>query len=146
MQFRPHAERFMMTKTGLNARLVDLVTDNQTVAELLADGWSVSGEPAALTIQPVGASEAVLRAEGKWDTVQHRRHRFNEGSLYQPRIDVTHLSRAAGALTGSTPPVALSLLVTLRARVGENVYDAVRTTYHQLVPAVQTNVTVRVQA
>lgn len=131
--WRPHAKKRRFTHPGHAAALVDVIADPGRATRLIADGFTPSQEPASETA-PLKRGEAVLREEGKWETVRHAHHRYNPGRLHRPRLDLSCIAREGGALAYGTPDLDYALLVTLIAEKGVPLYDQVRATFPVLVP------------
>lgn len=139
---RPHSRIFNFSKNG-KSRKLNLLTDSAQASALMQDGYVPSGEPVTLSLDSRPRTEAVLRAEGKWDSVRVGERRFQkDGSLYEPRIELSHLARDQGVLVGDVPALDWALLVTLEAQAGVDLHEAVRLGYPVLstltVPATVT--------
>lgn len=139
IQFRPHARRYSFTfpgESGLHGPL-DVQDQAAEVQQLLRDGARPSAHPAT---RPPGSArllEAERREEGKWETMIQLTHRMRGSGLFRPRLDLSFLARDSGSLVReAVPPLDYSLLVTIRGRVGADIYDRVRTEYAILTPLV----------
>lgn len=137
--FRPHEAKRNLTNPDdrKDVRLVDMQQDAADVRRALTQGYRLSEPKAHSGWRP--KSEVDLRAGGKWDTVIRGKIKLPSDDLYKPRLDVLHLRRADGRLvTGdAVPPLRLTMLVTLRAPVGVDIYDRVATQHPVLLPVVQ---------
>jgi len=54
-------------------------------------------------------------------------------SLFDPQVTVNYLAREDGRLTAA-PPLPFTMLVSMRAPQGVDLYDATRQNYPMLVP------------
>lgn len=83
-------------------------------------------------------TENALRDAGKWETLSQGRQQLLSGELHRPRIDLNYLHRSDGVLVGEdVKPMALSLLVTVRAHGIDGYYDRARQAFQSLVPLLQ---------
>jgi hypothetical protein len=134
LTFRPHSQRFRFTAKGKKGVTAD-VQDRRLVAQLLADGYTPSHDPVAKTLSTHAYGyESERREAGKWETIKHARLRMNASSLLGPRLDLRQLSRDAGLLNRTSGPLDYSLLVSLKAGQGINLYDQVRATFRAIAP------------
>ena len=130
--FRPHALRFRYTepdrlREGRAARNVvrhDL-DDRADILERLADGWSRSLNPASTSMTTSVTPEHVARDQGKWETLWDADQTFLAKSLFRPRLDLSHITRAAGQLTRGGDDVDFSLLVTVSTKADVPLYEMV---------------------
>jgi len=131
--FRPHARRynFRNPETGKSVEL-DSEEDYREVAEQLRTGAIPSLLPSPRSSQR-HRNEALLREEGKWETALHFTKRMRASSLFQPQLTVSYLAREAGTLVAA-PPLSFSMLVSIKAPQGVQLYDAVRQHYPLLTP------------
>jgi len=100
---------------------------------LIRDGYAPGQAPVGETPK-LRKSEALLREEGKWETVRRASKRHSPGRLFRPRLDLSYLSREAGSLTRGTPPLNYALVVSFKAAPDVSMYDSVRGQYPLLVP------------
>jgi subtilase family protein len=79
--------------------------------------------------------ESRQREDGKWETVVCGEVEMPAGELFHPRLDVHYLRRSRGQLVkGDVPPLAVSMLATLSAPAGVDLYDRVTAEHRLLVP------------
>lgn len=142
--FRPHANRYAMNKGRSNV-VVDTRSDRAEIMRMLADGYRLAGEPATDSIGTAARTEAALRGEGKWESVRAGKHTYRDSAakVHRPRLEISHLAREAGVLVADSPDLDWSLLVTLRADTGVQLYDAVRAQYRVLAALPAPTVPVR---
>lgn len=144
--FRPHANVYTFSNGKKNEK-VDTVGDARRAATLLAEGYRVSAEPASASIGATAKAEAVLRSEGKWESVRVGKHTYrnSERALFRPRVEISHLAREQGTLVKDVPDLDWSLLVSLRAKPGAQLYEQVRDQYRVLatLPAITASVATR---
>lgn len=134
LTFRPHSQRFLFTAKGKAGVRAD-VQDRSRVAQLLAEGYTPGHDPIAKTLSPHAYGYETERREvGKWETVKHASLRMNATSLLGPRLDLVQLSREGGVLNRTSGPLDYSLLVSLKAGQGVNLYDRVRSTFRVIAP------------
>jgi Subtilase family len=77
------------------------------------------------------------RGAGQWETLLRGRiPRIKTEELFLPRLDINYLHRAGGRLEHRTAPLAVTMLVTMRAPVKVPLYDAVRNQFQVLTPLV----------
>ncbi len=142
--FRPHEHRRTLSNPDdkKDSRLVDMQQDAAEIRRALAAGFRLSEPKAHSGWRP--KTEVELRAVGKWDTVVRGKVKLSSSNLFKPRIDVLHLRRADGRLVSgeAVPPLHITMLLTLRAPTGVEIYDRVATQHPVLVPAVKVAVRV----
>lgn len=139
IQFRPHARRYSFSFPGESGLHGPLDVQNQAteVADLLRAGARPSAHPATRPPGKARLLESERREEGKWETMIQLTHRMRGDGLFRPRLDLSFLARDSGSLVReAVPPLDYSLLVTIRGRVGVDIYDRVRTEYAVLTPLV----------
>lgn len=140
--FRPDVRVYSFRDPRTNELLgdVNVVTQKAEVEALLSRGAVPSRMPKPHAARRVLRNEQGLRDAGKWETtVQHRFARRQAGTLFDPQIELSYLVRSAG---GALVPAAeveelpFTLLVTVRARPGTSLYEAVRrqSEFRTLVP------------
>lgn len=134
IKFRPHARRFRLSKSGERRTFVlNVDTEAARFLELLQDGWQPSAAP--VTESPTrDKAENALREEGKWETIVRHTVRKHGTGFESPRVELTYLSREAGALTHTADPLEFAMLVSVRAPRGVALYDRVRQDYRALTP------------
>ncbi len=137
--FRPHEHRRKLTNPDdkADSRVIDMHKDAAEVRRALAMGSRLSEPIAHGGWRP--KSEVELRSVGKWDTVVRGQVKLDSDALFMPRIDVLHLRRADGRLVSGdgVPALRVTMLLTLKAPVGVEIYDRVASQHPVLVPAVQ---------
>jgi hypothetical protein len=134
LTFRPHSQRFRFTAKGKPGATAD-VQDRRRVAQLLAEGHTPGYDPIAKTLSSHAYGyESDRREAGKWETVKHANLRMNATSLLGPRLDLVQLSRDAGLLNRTSGPLDYSLLVSLKAGQGVDLYDRARATFRAIAP------------
>jgi len=118
---------------------VCLDTDRARVTNALANGWRVSEEPSAHSSWALTKGEQQLRRDGKWETTMPGRVLMNAHELFEPRLDLLHLRRENGRLVKGKviEPLRFAMLLTIRARSGEAVYERVASQYRVLTPLVR---------
>ncbi|MGW1150982.1 S8 family peptidase [Streptomyces rubiginosohelvolus] len=123
---RPHSEVYSFRDPENASRTikVNIQENSDRATELLEEGWKMSQQPATRS-QKVGpkASESSRRRGGKWETVMQGQDCLMAKGLHEPRLDIEFLTREGGSLTKNTPPVDLSLVVTVESLSGLPVYD-----------------------
>jgi len=87
----PHEDKYNLY---LNSRTVkrNIVTDAQSVQELIDDGWTLGTIPASVTPNKF-ATESERRDDLKWDTVSKRSKVFQTNSLKKPFLTFHALDR-----------------------------------------------------
>ncbi|MFR9806375.1 S8 family peptidase [Pseudonocardia sp. RS010] len=121
---RPHAAMYSFRdpEDAKTQRKVDILNDQAEVAELLKIGWRQSQNPVSRS-KGSRATEASLRADGKWETLACLNDSMLAKSLWRPRLDISQISREGGTLArDSAPPLEFALLVTVRSQAGLPVY------------------------
>lgn len=138
--FRPHALRYRYTepdhekRPGKSARnrVRNEVTQRDDISDLLRRGWSRGLNPASVSLSALTQPEHLAREQGKWETIWDATRSFNASSLLRPRIDLSHISRAAGQLTRGGDDVDFSLLVSVTAPPKFLLYEHVMAQYDVL--------------
>lgn len=131
--FRPHARRFSFRDPATNRSVeLDIRDDGERALELLRAGASISALPVAKATDR-HRNEALRREEGKWETALHYSRSMRASSLFDPQITVNYLARENGRLA-TAPALPFTMLVSLRAPHGVQLYDAIRQSYQVLVP------------
>jgi hypothetical protein len=133
VSFRPHGRRYVFRNqaTGTSVEL-DVEQQAEEVRQQLAVGALPSVLPAT---KPTDRrrNEALQREEGKWETSLHFSKRMRASSIHEPQVTVNYLAREEGQLTAA-PPLTFTMLVTLKAPKGVDLYDAIRQRYQVLTP------------
>ena len=134
LAFRPHARRFrfMDPHTGRSVTL-DTVSDAERVLEILRGGGQPGSVPVTRAPDRV-RNEALLREEGKWETVVRSSVRMRASGLFEPQLTLSYLARAHGLLLPDAPALDYTVLLTVRAPSGVALYDATRQQYRVLDP------------
>jgi hypothetical protein len=68
----PDSHRFSFTKAGEKTRTLNLKTEQAEADGLIADGWKQSQHPDSDGAVTPFATEGVLKADMKWDSIDHR--------------------------------------------------------------------------
>jgi len=135
--YRPNDSLRSVTDQTTNRKLgeIDLRTQQEQLEE-----WRANG-PVKVGAAPISDSrtsyrpEAIQRADGKWETVVSRRIPATwRSQIHLPRIEMSYLRRDAGQLVDSSEGLEISLIVSVTASDGTNIYDQIRIQYQQLVP------------
>jgi hypothetical protein len=137
IQFRPHARRFMFNLPGSGGTVgpFDMQEDSNDVAALLRAGAQPSIHPVTRSPGDARLLEAERREDGKWETMVQLTHNMRGSKLFRPRLDVSFLARDSGSLIrDAVPPLDFTLILTIRGRVGSDIYDRVRTEFSVLTP------------
>ena len=134
LTLRPNAHRFTFTRRNPKDSQVALLTDTARVAELLADGYRQSHEPASASGFSIHAKpEDLARDHGKWETLRTYRCKLQPADVFDPRIDISYVARRAGALEGSSDPVDFALVISVNEDGSDDLYDRVVAAYPSLV-------------
>jgi hypothetical protein len=134
IRIRPDARRFAFSKKDAKTHILHLVRDRALIAQLSANGWTAAADPVSMSLTYRGNTEAVLREEGKWDTLRTFSRRFQPGNVYRPRVELSHLAREDGRLTNIAPDLSWALLVTLQGPKDVAMHDLVRNQFPILTP------------
>jgi hypothetical protein len=133
--FRPHARRFSFRDPVTNRSVeLDIQDDRQDALDRLSAGALISALPATRSTDR-HRNEALQREEGKWETALHYSKRMRASSLFDPQVTVNYLAREDGRLA-TAPALPFTMLVSMRAPQGVELYDAIRQRYQVLVPLV----------
>lgn len=131
--FRPHARRFILRDPNTSKTIeVDVQDDAEKFRQHLAAGWLPSVLPATKPTER-RRNEALQREEGKWETALNFSKRMRASSLQEPQLTVNYLAREEGQLAAA-PPLTFTMLVSLKAPKGVNLYAAIRQQYPVLTP------------
>jgi hypothetical protein len=131
--FRPHARRFSFRDPATNKSVeLDIQEERQEALDRLGNGAILGALPATRSTDR-HRNEALQREEGKWETALHYSKRMRASSLFDPQVTVNYLAREDGRLTAA-PPLPFTMLVSMRAPQGVDLYDATRQNYPMLVP------------
>lgn len=130
-RFRPHALKFRYTEPDASRRpgqkprtlVRHDVNHRDEVTALLQAGWTRSLNPWSTSVHE--EAEHVGRDQGKWETLWDATQTYRASSLFRPRLDLSHISRAAGQLTRGGDDVDFSLLVTVTAKADVPLYEQV---------------------
>lgn len=136
LQFRPHARNIVFTAPD-NSRtvVVNIDRDSARATALLREGYRPGENAATRAGRRVRVSEFARRDEGKWETLIHARDRLRATSLLRPRLDLSYFARSRGVLRDeSAPDLDVTMIVSIDARPGSDVYDRVRVLYPVLTP------------
>jgi hypothetical protein len=132
--FRPHAGRFRLTHHQTRKAVVlDVQAEPERFVQLLREGFVAGTYPVSRSPERL-KNEAVLREEGKWETISRNEVRMRRSGLHDPHVQLTYLSREQGALTPAADPLEFSMLATITAPRGVRLYEAVRQRYRTLQP------------
>lgn len=126
--FYPNEEKYKYHKKGNN----DIVLDNSDpeVERLLADGWKKSSWPKSNDGQKYKQlTEQSLRKKLKWDTVKNDRVNKLASSIDNPFLVLHGLSR-----NGQRTRIQYSVVLTVRAKNDNNLYQLVKAKYPVLTP------------
>jgi hypothetical protein len=152
VQWRPHDGKFTMNPPkGVKAKAMPINLDKPADAtrygQLLAAGWSRSNPVTAGSTRV--KTEQLLRDEGKWQTTINASDGKRATSLRNPHLWVNYLYRQDGVLQpdGIAPTQPVTILITVTAAAGSNIYDTVRAAapFNVLTP-LTVPATVRVRA
>ncbi|HEU0164783.1 MAG TPA: S8 family serine peptidase [Thermomicrobiales bacterium] len=138
--FRPDSRKRTLTDPATNkGEAVCLQADHARVTAAITAGWRLSEEPTAHSSWALTKGEQKLRREGKWETIMPGRVLLAAGDLYEPRLDLTHIRRENGRLVrgNAIKPLRFSMLLTIRTRDGEAIYDQIAAQYRVLTPLVR---------
>lgn len=142
--FRPHASIHSLTLNGRTSK-VDMRRDVDVdlVREALSRGGNLSTHPR--TEAGRGGPETQRREDGKWETIRRQAVRMYARRVFQPTLDVVYYARDGGVLVTDAPPIPYSLLVTIEAPAGVDLYDRAQAEFRLLTPVrVQARAAVRV--
>ncbi|KQR49179.1 hypothetical protein ASF87_10330 [Microbacterium sp. Leaf161] len=149
LAFRPHADTYSMRRKKVGGSGDDTVhvhvSDEARVKRLVAEGWKLSKNP--VTKQPKRSSrnEGARRDQGKWESLWRADTSMRATSLFEPRIDISHLTREGGRITTGTDDIEFSLVVTVSSRAKLPIYTDVQTEFSVLTALpVVTPITVNV--
>jgi hypothetical protein len=136
--FRPHENTHQLYDASSKKALGEVDVVKQKVIfekDFKAGKVFLSELPVADSGWRRGRTEGEQRAGGKWETLVKANIRRRGPLLFRPRIDVEYLARRAGILVNAdkAPPLELTILVTLRAPDGVNLYESVRAAYPVLI-------------
>ena len=131
--FYPNKRDFVFSKTFPNGKVKtlkrNLKTDQQEVAEMLADGWKQAGFPASDSGNEY-QTEADRRAQCKWEPVVRRAKNKQARSLDEPFLTLHAIPRH-----GATESLDYAVVVTIRAtKPNGDLYDAVLRRFTALQP------------
>lgn len=132
-------ERVMILRhpeTKKPIRTVHLDSDRELIATALAAGTGVlSVNPEAWPGWKRYRTETQRRDAGKWETLVHGRCAQTFGVLANPRLDLSYLRRQGGSLVRERmSPLPVTLLLSMKAPDGVELYDAVRSQFRVLTP------------
>lgn len=130
--FRPHSRKFEFSKSGETPKTKDVESQANEVAMLLANGYKSAHRPKTSSAPSEFRPEAVLRDHGKWETISRWETTKQGTSLYQPVIDISHVTRENGRLTRGTEDIEFSLIVTITARQEVPLYALAEAEYKVL--------------
>jgi hypothetical protein len=137
--FRPHDGRRTLSNPAdkSDTRIVDMEREAAEIRRDLAAGYRLSEPKAHSGWRP--KAEGDQRSSGKWDTLVRGRVKLPSQDLFRPRMDVLHLRRADGHLISgdAVPPLRFTMLLTIKAPIGVEIYDRVASQFPILVPVVQ---------
>lgn len=126
--FYPDAKRYEYRKAG--HKPVTLNSTDPQVERLLADGWNRSAFPSADGNKKYKhLTEQSLRDKLKWDTVKSDRVNKHRTSLDHPFLVLHGLSR-----NGSHIRIPYSVVLTVRAKDDNDLYQLVKAKYPVLLP------------
>jgi hypothetical protein len=136
LQFRPHARNIIFTAPDNSGTVVvNIDRDVARATALLREGYRPGENAATRAGRRVRVSEFSRRDEGKWETLIHARDRLRAPSLLRPRLDLSYFARSRGLLVdASAPDLDVTMIVSIDARPGSDVYDRVRALYPVLTP------------
>jgi hypothetical protein len=134
VRIRPDAQKYVFSKKDHPSRTLHLTRDRAEIVDLSRRGWTAAADPVTMAMSYRGNEEAILREEGKWDTLRTFSRRFQAGNLYRPRVELSHLARDGGLLLKSAPDLSWALLVTLQGPAGISMHDLVRSQFPVLTP------------
>jgi hypothetical protein len=138
MAFRPHARRYRFSdpRTGRSITLnLSNDDDAKRAVELLRLGSQPSSAPVTRASNRV-RHEALLREEGKWETIVRASTRMRASGLFEPQLTINYLARDNGALVSVADALKYTLLLTIRAPLGVQLYNATRQQYRVLDPLI----------
>lgn len=142
--FRPHARRFRFIDQDSGRSLIrDTVADADEVAALLRLGYQPSSVPVTRSPERV-RNEAMLREEGKWETTVRSAVRMRASGLLEPQITVSYLAREQGSLLADASSLDYTLVLTVRAPRGVDLYGATRQQF-QILDPVRAEIPLRVR-
>lgn len=132
--FRPHAQiRTFTNRETEQSRVINVETEPERVAELLAEGFTDSALPTTASHRRWRHETLRRQEDGKWETMLRASATKRATSLNRPQVTVFYLAREEGVLAGADP-LDFAMLLTMRAADGVPLYDSVRTRYPVLNP------------
>lgn len=139
--FRPHSQMYEFWRGQDRLGQVNVNDQADRAAELIRAGGVQSPNPVVGVYERRRLREEALRDSGKWETIVSARRGARTESLHEARLDVAYLARSGGLLNAQqVDALDVSLIVSIRARRGLDVYSRVRAQFPQLVPAAQASV------
>lgn len=137
LALRPHAfmHRYTSGQNSKNTTVFD--RRSPEALDLLQQGWRESQEPVTKQLgSSNGSSEASLREGGKWETLRHYRFTLEPGTVEEPRIELSYLTRGRGQLDKSPSKLPFALLMSVVDKTGEGkMYDSAVSQFRALQPA-----------
>jgi hypothetical protein len=133
---RLHEDLFRFTSPSGVKREIDRSTPE--ALQLIRTGWRQSQEPVTTNLGGAGGgSELWLRESGKWETLRHA-HIPHAKPVQNPRLELSYITRTAGALDRTPSTMPYALIVTARDRQQRGVlYDTARAQFQALRPLQQ---------
>jgi len=133
LKFRPHADTYSMRrkKPGTSNDETKIVrkSDAARVSLMEDQGWKLSTNPVTKQPKESTRNEVAKRDQGKWEALWRADTTMQASSLFQPRIDINHLTREGGRITTGTDDIEFSLVVSVTSRANLPVYADVKTEF-----------------
>jgi hypothetical protein len=137
MSFYPNKNKFVFTKkdeiTGSKkSQTVDVIIERQTAEQLLSDGWEQAPFPASDSSRTPYATEAELRSDMKWDSIDTRTLNKKVSSVNEPFFHIHALSRG---IRNNTRKIKFAVVLTVEPTDNTvDLYAKVIARYNALVP------------
>jgi len=133
--FYPNANKYIFSKEiggKIKTQRVDTVLEANTVRDLLADGYEKSTFPVSASGPTPFAKEEDLRADMKWDTVDHRTLSKKADDITNP---IFHVHAYGRGIRHNGVPVKYALVLTIEAPgTVTNFYNKILEKYPALLP------------
>jgi hypothetical protein len=131
--FRPHTRRYSFRDRATNRSVqLDIQEDAEEALQRHCEGAIISALPVTKATDR-HRNEALQREEDKWKTALHYSKRMRASGLFDPQVTVNYLARENGRLVAA-PALPFTMLLSMRAPQGVQLYYAIRQRYQALVP------------